>query len=172
MAAKHIPKGKITPPWMLIQFRANRILGLKCLADRVVDGVLLLMAVYRRPFADGRIKTYAAAFHLYAQIAVVGMANEEVCFSILCLLLFSPQYPPDLEKDDVLLRKLVSQCSVDLRLCLRWQVIELRLREIRNHCRHRHLPEYACGASSGSRWASAETFHQTGSSKAWYFLEK
>src|SRR5690606_1148079 len=46
VATKHISKGKIVPSGVLIQFRSNRILGPRCLADRIVDGVLLLMAVH------------------------------------------------------------------------------------------------------------------------------
>ncbi|KFN49306.1 hypothetical protein P873_11065 [Arenimonas composti TR7-09 = DSM 18010] len=76
------------------------------------------MAVYRKPITGARIKSDAAAFYFNAEIAVVGMANQEVRFPILRLLFLSSQYPPDLKKDDVILWKLVPQSPIYLRLGL------------------------------------------------------
>ena len=76
------------------------------------------MAVYRKPITGARIKSDAAAFYFNAEIAVVGMANQEVGFPILRLLFLSSQYPPDLKKDDVILRKFVPQSPIYLRLGL------------------------------------------------------
>lgn len=65
------------------------------------------MAVYRKPITGARIKSDAATLYFNAEIAVVGMANQEVGFPILRLFFLSSQYPPDLKKDDVILWKFV-----------------------------------------------------------------
>ncbi|MCY1545545.1 hypothetical protein D9M68_814920 [compost metagenome] len=119
------------------------------------------MTVYRKPFTRARIKSDAATFYLDAEITVVWMAYQEICLAILRLLFFPAQDPPDLEKDDVFLRELVSQGPVDLCLGLRWQIIQLRFRKLRNHCRHWRIPECACGTSSRPRLGSPATFRQT-----------
>lgn len=60
--------------------------------------------------------SYAAAFYLYTEVAMVGMLNQEVGFAILRLLLFPEQYPSDLKKQHNLAERCLLRLGIPLPL--------------------------------------------------------
>ena len=60
---------------MLIQLGTNRILRLQCLIDRIVDRMLLLMPINRKPVTAVGIESNTATLHLNAQIPEIWVAD-------------------------------------------------------------------------------------------------
>lgn len=70
-----------------------------------VDGV---------PLAGVGIEANPTTFDFNAEIAGVGVADDEIGLAILGMFVFAPQDPTDSEEDGVVGGKLVAQGAVDL----------------------------------------------------------
>jgi len=128
VAPEPVRKRQVAPTLVFIQLGPNRILCLERLVDWIVDHMLLAMTIDRKPVATAGVESDTTTLDFNAQVAQIRVADHEIGFAVLGLLFLPTQDPTDLEKDDKLPGKSISQRPVNLRLRLRRQVRKLGIR--------------------------------------------